>query len=157
MIEPIEITINNKKYKYSKDITLQEIYMEHQGDFRYPIILAKVNNRLKELSAKVKEDSEVEFLDLTSRDGNRAHLNGLIFVMQYAVKRLYGKGANILVQHSLDKGLYIQTSFKLTEEKLQLIKATMKDIIKKTAGGGQRGWSREPAPFLKVLLYTYET
>lgn len=131
MIEPIEITIDNKKYKYSKDITLQEIYMEHQGDFRYPIILAKVNNRLKELSTRIKEDSEVEFLDLTSRDGNRAHLNGLIFVMQYAVKKLYGKGADIIVQHSLDKGLYIQTSFKLTEEKLSLIKATMKDIIKK--------------------------
>ena len=49
MIETLEITINNKKYNYSKDITLQEIYMEHQGEFRFPIILAKVNNRLKEL------------------------------------------------------------------------------------------------------------
>ena len=131
MIESIEITINNKKYNYSKDITLQEIYMEHQGDFKYPIVLAKVNNRLKELSSSIKEDSEVEFLDLTSRDGNRAHLNGLIFVMQYAIKKLYGKGADIIVQHSLDKGIYIQTSFKLTEEKLALIKNTMKDIIKK--------------------------
>lgn len=131
MIQQIEITINGVKYNYSKDITLQEIYMEHQNNFKYPIILAKVNNRLKELSYQIKENSTVEFLDLTSCEGNRAHVNGLIYIMLYAVKKLYGKNANIIVQHSLDKGIYVQTSFKLTEEKLQEIKAMMKDIIKK--------------------------
>ncbi len=131
MIEAIEITINNKKYKCSKDITLQEIYMEHQLEFKFPIILAKVNNRLKELSATISENSVVEFLDLTSREGNRAHLNGLIFVLQYCIKKLYGKEYDIIVQHSLDKGLYIHSNFKLTEEKLQKIKDTMKDIINK--------------------------
>jgi len=131
VIESIEITINNKKYKCCKDVTLQEIYMDQQSNFRYPIILAKVNNRLRELSTKITEDSKVEFLDLTSHEGNRTHINGLIFIMQYAIRKLYGKSANIVVQHSLDKGIYIQSSFKLTEEKLKLIKETMKDIIKK--------------------------
>lgn len=131
MIEQVEITVNNKKYNYSKDITLQEIYMEHQDELKYPIIIARVNNRLRELSSKITEDSTVEFLDLTSSEGNRVHVNGLIFVMQYAVKKLFGKSADIIVQHSLDKGLYINTTFKLTEEKLVKIKEVMKDIIKK--------------------------
>lgn len=131
MIETLEITINNKKYNYSKDITLQEIYMEHQGDFRFPIILAKVNNRLKELSATLTESATVEFIDLTTSEGNRAHLNGLIFILQYAVKKLFGKNSDILVQHSLDKGLYIDTNFKLSEEKLLKIKEVMIDIITK--------------------------
>ena len=131
MIETVEITINNKTYTYSKDITLQEIYMEHQEDHRYPIILAKENNRLRELSYKIKEDCEVEFLDLTSSEGNRSHINGLIFTIIYAVKRLYGKTANIKVQHSLDKGIYIQTSFKLNEDKVNRIKQEMKELIKK--------------------------
>ena len=52
-------------------------------------------------------------------------------MLQYAVKKIYGPGANILVQHSLDKGIYIQTTFKLTEEKLENIKLVMKEIIKK--------------------------
>lgn len=131
MIETIEISINNKKYNYSKDITLQEIYMEHQIEFKFPIILAKVNNRLKELSATITENSTIEFLDLTSREGNRTHLNGLIFVLQYAIKKLFGKNSDIIVQHSLDKGLYINTNFKITEEKLTKIKETMLDIINK--------------------------
>lgn len=131
MIETLEITINNKKYNYSKDITLQEIYMEHQGEFRFPIILAKVNNRLKELSATLTESATVEFIDLTTSEGNRAHLNGLIFILQYAVKKLFGKNSDILVQHSLDKGLYIDTNFKISEEKLLKIKEVMIDIITK--------------------------
>ncbi len=131
MIDQIEITINKEKFKYSKGITLQEIYMEHQDNLRYPIILARVNNRLRELCTKIYEDSTVEFLDLTSPEGNRAHVNGLIFVMLYAIKKLYGNTANLEVQHSLDKGIYIETSFKLTEEKIDEIKMEMKDIIKK--------------------------
>ena len=131
MIETIEITINDKKYKYSRGITLQEIYMEHQENHKYPIILAKVNNRLKELSYKLEDDCKVEFLDLTTPEGNRSHVSGLTFVMLYAIKRLFGKEADIRVQHSLDKGVYFITTFKLTEEKLEMIKVEMKNIIKK--------------------------
>lgn len=131
MIQNIEVTINGEKYNYSQNITLQEIYMDHQEKHQYPIILAKVNNRLKELSSKLTEDSEVEFLDLTSSEGNRAHINGLTFILLYAIKKLYGKKANAIVQHSLDKGIYFKTTFKLTEEKVEAIKKEMKEIVKK--------------------------
>lgn len=131
MIQTIEITIDNQKYTYSKDTTLQEIAAEHQAKFNYPILLAKVNGTLKALSNKLHEPAKIEFLDLTSREGNRTHINGLIFVMIYAVKRLYGKNADIRVMHSLDKGIYIETNFKLDEEKVLEIKSAMKDIIKK--------------------------
>ena len=131
MIEQIEITINNKTYKYSRGVTLQEIYMEHQEQHQYPIILAKVNNRIKELSYHIKENSRVEFLDLTSPEGNRVHISGLKFIMIYAVKKIFGKTADVYVKHSIDKSLYCQTTFKLTDEKLQLIKEEMKKIVKK--------------------------
>ncbi len=131
MIDTVQVTINNKLYNYSKDVTLLEIYKEHQTEFKYPIILARVNNRLRELSAKIKENSTVEFIDLTSPEGNRAHINGLVFMMIYAVNKLYGKSANIVVQHSLDKGIYIQTTFKLNEDVLLEIKNLMNEIVKK--------------------------
>ena len=131
MIDTIEVTINNKKYKYSKHITLQEIYIEHQEHNKYPILIARVNNRLRELSHDLTEDCTVEFLDLTSCEGHRVHVGGLTFVLIYAVKKLYGKAANVIVQHSLDKGIYFQTTFKLTEEKLLAIKEEMRAIIRK--------------------------
>ena len=131
MNEEVEVIINDNKFKYRKDVTLQEIYMEHQGDYKYPIILAKVNNRLRELSTKIKADSTITFLDLTSTEGNRVHVNGLVILIEYVVKKLFGQNSNIVVEHSIDKGIYIRTTFKLTEEKLKKIKELMKEVIKK--------------------------
>ena len=68
MIETIEVKINNKTYKYSKGITVQEILTEHQQNYKYPVILARINNRLRELSENLEEDSKIEFLDLTSSE-----------------------------------------------------------------------------------------
>ncbi len=129
MIETVEIIINKKKYKYNKETTLYEISQDFKDNFKYPIILAKVGNRLKELSNPVQEDCEIEFLDLTSREGNNTHVNGLVYVMVYAVKKLYGKNANVVVEHSLDKGIFIESTFKLTEEKVKDIKKKMDEII----------------------------
>ncbi len=129
MIETVEVTINNKKYTYDKDTKLYEIAQDFKDDFKYPIVLARVGNRLRELSTPVGESCNIEFLDLTSREGNNTHVNGLVYVMVYAVKKLYGKKANIVVEHSLDKGIYLESTFRLTEEKVKAIKDKMKEII----------------------------
>ena len=129
MIETIEITINKKKYKYNKDISLFEIAKDFKDSFKYPIVLAKVGNRLRELSNTIQESCEIEFLDLTSREGNNTHINGLVYVMVYAVKKLYGRNANIIVEHSLDKGIYLESTFKLSEEKVKENKKKMQEII----------------------------
>ena len=131
MIETVEVKINNKVYRYSKGISVTEVLTEHKQDFKYPIILAKINNRLKELSSIIEENSNITFLDLTSHEGNRVHVNGLILILLYAVGTLYGKKAKIKVENSIDKGIYIKTEFKLTEQKVNNIKLMMKEIIKK--------------------------
>ena len=131
MIETIEVVIDNKKCKYSKGISLEEILGEHSDKYEKPILIAKVDNRLRELSAKVENNAKIEFLDLTSNEGNRCHINGLILVLLYATNTLYGKKSHIKVLHSLDKGLYIKTSFKIDELKVNTIKKVMKEIIKK--------------------------
>ena len=50
MIDTIEVTINKKKYKYNKDVSLAEIYTEFEQDFEHPILIARVNNKLRELN-----------------------------------------------------------------------------------------------------------
>lgn len=130
MIETIEVEINSKKVKLTKGITLEEVANEYKDQFRYPILLAKINNSIKELNQPIKEDGKLEFLDLTSHEGNRCHISGLTYILLVAVKKLYGRKANIVVQHSLDKGIYIESNFKLTKEKVNYIKDTMNDIVK---------------------------
>ncbi len=125
MIETIEAKIGNKTYELTRGITLEEVANDFAEEYKYPILLARVDNRLKELSCPVKESATIEFLDLTSPEGNRCHISGVIYILVCAVKKLYGRKANIIVQHSLDKGIYIETNFRITEEKIKLIKDTM--------------------------------
>jgi len=129
MNENIEVLINKKKYQFPKGIVLEEIAKNFQDTCKYPIVLAKIGNAIKELSVPLNKSCEIEFLDLTSREGNRAHIAGLTFVMVYAIRSLYGPNANIYVEHSLDKGIYLEPNFELTEAKLNQIKSEMKKII----------------------------
>lgn len=129
MNETINVKINGKNYEYFKGISLEEISKTFQIERKYPILLAKVNKSIKELTYQVTHDTKIEFLDLTSREGSRTHISGLTFIILYAVKTLYGRNADIVIQHSLDKGIYIETNFDLNEEKVNQIKQEMIRII----------------------------
>ncbi len=129
MLRTIEITIQNQRYQISSGVTLEEIASQFQQKYKYPILIAKVNNKLEELTKQITNPSNIEFLDLTSREGNRTHISGLTYVLIYAIKKLYGKKANAIIQHSLDKGIYIETNFKLSEGKVTEIKKEMQTII----------------------------
>lgn len=129
MIENIQITISNVPREVPKGITLEEIAKQEQEFFQYPIILAKVDGQIRELTAKVMESENIEFLDLTSREGNRAHVSGLTFLLIVAIKELYGNDKNIIVQHSLDKGIYIETNFIINNDSIENIKQRVQQLV----------------------------
>ncbi len=129
MIENIKITVFDKTIEVPKGTTLLEISKSFQAYFSYPILLASVNGVYYELNHPVDEDSLILFFDLTSRIGSRTHIAGLTFLLFKAIKDLYGKSASITVEHSLDKGIYIETNFSLTKEKVDEIKKQMQLLV----------------------------
>lgn len=131
MMENIKIIVMNEEHVVPKGTTLLELSREYQNKFQYPIILAKVNDSYHELSDTIDRPVDITFFDLTARVAHRVYVNGLVFLNIYAVKELFGKDANIVVQHSIDKGIYIETNFPLTEKKLEQLEEKMHEIIKK--------------------------
>lgn len=128
-MDNIKITINDKEFYVKRKTTLVEIANEFQSNYHHPILIAKVNNTLKELNYEITKPKNIEFLDLTSREGNKIHVNALIFILVVSIKELYGAKYDIRVQHSIDKGLYIETNFEITEKRLNDIKEKMNKII----------------------------
>ncbi len=129
MIEEVKVTINGKEETVPSGITLLQLSKEYQKDYRFPIILASVNNVYRELSYVVNDPCGITFYDLNSKIGNRAHIAGLTFLLVVAVKEIFGLDANIKVMHSLDKGIYIKTSFPLTETILKSIARKMLKLV----------------------------
>ena len=126
----IKVNIKNKTIEVEEGILLKDIAKNYEQDFKNEIIIAKIDGIYKELNDKVKKDCTIEFFDLTDRGANAIYLNGLILLTVYAYKKVFGFKENIIVRHSLDKGLYIETTNTVTEEDIIKLQNTMADIVK---------------------------
>ncbi len=127
MKETVTITIHDKTFEVERQTTLEEVSKLVKDDFRYEIILAKIDGEWQELSGKVNTDCAVEFFDLTDDNANQIYINALIFLMAHSYKKLTNK--TLKVNHSLDKGLFITTEEEITPAKLESLQEIMKDLI----------------------------
>lgn len=128
-MDSVKVTVNGNTLEVTKGTTLEELSKLYQNDFKYEIILAKVNGIYEELTKVITRDCVVEFFDLTEKGANQVFLNGLIYLVIYATKKLFGNQIEIKVNHSLDKGLYIETSRRITEESIQKLEMEMRKIV----------------------------
>ena len=129
MKDLISVKINGAVYQVPKGTSLEDIFRNEKIVMKHPILIAKVNNELKELDYKIMKNKEIIPLDLSSKEGNRVLISGLVFVLYVAIKEIFGNNFDIVVDHSIDKGLYIETNFKINTEDILKIKNKMKEII----------------------------
>ncbi len=124
----IQIKVLNKTLEVIQGTTLLEISKLVEEHFKYPIILAKIDNEYLELSYKVMENCTIEFLDLTDSFANRVYVNGLVFLVIYSTKEKYPE-LKLRVLHSIDKGLYIETNQAITSDIVDHIKEKMEEVV----------------------------
>ncbi len=128
-MDNIKITINGTIVEVPRGISLAELAKDYQQNFKYEILLAKEDGIYKELTETIKKECNIEFFDLTDRGANRVFLNGLIYLTIYAAKQIYGFNQVLEVKHSLDKGIYIETSLEITSEDINKLTLEMNKII----------------------------
>lgn len=124
----VTITINDKKYKYQYNTTLLEISKNFTDLFENDIILGEVNGKPMELSYRITYDCKISFHDYTSPIGSIVYQNGLIFLLEYAFKHLIN--GDIMVNHSIDKGILITTNKVISKKDLENITEEMKKLQK---------------------------
>ncbi len=129
LIENIKVNVGGMEIEVAKNTTLMEISKMFNHDGPHKIVLARVNNRYRELSDIAYDGNEIEFCDLTDKVANRVYLNGLIFLVKYAFNEVFGKKNKIIVKHSADMALCIETTSKITKEDLTKIENKMKAVV----------------------------
>ena len=128
-MDSVKVCVNGNIIEVTDGTSLEELSKLYQDNFKYDIILAKVDGIYEELNETIHKDCTVEFLDLTDKGANQVYLNGLIYLVIYATKRLFGRQIEIKVNHSIDKGLYIETSRRITEESIEKLELEMRKIV----------------------------
>lgn len=125
----VNVKINDKTYIYKKGTTIEEVSRQFSINYKYPILISYVDNRLVELNKVLEKDCSLSFIDCSSRTGSRIYVKGLIFLLMCAIKELYGYNYSFKVCHSIDKGVRIRCLFDLTEEKLEEINNKMIELV----------------------------
>ena len=123
--------LNTGEYKkYPGGSSLLEILEGSSLNPQYPIMAAKVNNKVEPLFYRVYGNKTVEFVSLDTSIGMRTYVRSLCFVMAKAVDSIL-PNVQFNIEHPLSKGYFckIWTDEAITEELVGKIKAKMKEYI----------------------------
>lgn len=126
----IKVNIKNKIYEYPIGTDLEKVYMDLSDHYNNQVVAAKVDNNIRELSYKLANDCNIEFLDLTSDDGIRIYIRGLSFLFIRACREIFPH-CYVSIEHSLGNGLYCEVhgDFSLTPRQVKRIEDKMHEIV----------------------------
>ncbi len=124
----IKVIYKGKEYIYEQGATLLDISKDFADKYSEKIIIGQIDGRLCELNTQVKNNSKIDFFDLTTQVGNKVYESGLIFILSVAFYNVLK--SDIEVKYSIDKGVYIKSTKRVSEDILKKIEYEMKSIIK---------------------------
>ena len=93
-------------------------------------LICRFNNEIKRLDMEIEEDGELELLDYTYKDGKRAYVRGLLFIVCMAIKELY-PNAKLTVEYQLYHSMFcLLDGVSIADETLKKIRKKVNEIIK---------------------------
>jgi len=158
----IRVVINGRIYEYPENTRIMDIAKDFQKDYEYDIILAFMNNKLRELFKTPKDNCTLSFVTTAEDAGHKTYVRGLILLMLKAFYAEFGSENidKVCVEFSLGNGLYCEYFGKvpLTEEKLAGVKRRMQELVAKDIPFEKRSIGTDDAIelFHKYRMYDKE-
>lgn len=122
---------NNKKTEeVTIGTTLSEIFAQLELKMDYGPIVAKVNNKIEQLTYPLFEDAELEFLDMHSEASWRTYTRSLFFVLCKAVHDVFPDGS-VVIDIPVSNGYYcnLKIGRAVTTADADAIRQRMNEII----------------------------
>lgn len=111
--------------------TLLEVSKSFAHYYQFPILIAKMDNDIVELSEPITRKCKIDFYDRTNEIGNSVYGRGLQFLVVAGVKRLLGNETEVVIEHSIDKGFYCEIiKDDVNENTIRDLYKEMKKLVK---------------------------
>ena len=158
----VNVEIGGKVYEYPVNSTLQEISRDFQKDYDNQIILAFVNNKLRELFKHITGDCKIRFVTTAEDAGHKTYQRGMILIM---LKAFYAELGNenvdkVSVEYSVGNGLYCDYTGRvpLTQERILAVKKRMEELVQRDIPFMKRSIGTDDAIelFRKYRMYDKE-
>ena len=126
----MNIKLDNENINVEDNKSIIELFGEKLKGNNH-IIACDINNEIKTLNYIPKENDNVSFVDVTSRDGRRTYIRGLLFIMSMAFNECYPE-AFLSVNYQLTNAMYCEVdNLKVTREMIENVSKKMKEIVSK--------------------------
>ena len=126
----IKIECKNIIKEYPENTPLSEVANSFQSGYNFPIMVAKVDNVIEELTYNISKKCNIDFYDRSSTFGHTVYSHGVHFLMIVAMKKVLGNGAEVIIQHSIDKGVYCEILNKeINKEIIKQIESKMYELV----------------------------
>lgn len=126
----IKIECKNIIKEYPENTPLSEVANSFQSGYNFPIMVAKVDNVIEELAYNISKKCNVDFYDRSSTFGHTVYSHGVHFLMIVAMKKVLGNDAEVIIQHSIDKGVYCEILNKeINKEIIKQIESKMYELV----------------------------
>ncbi|RJP21933.1 MAG: threonine--tRNA ligase [Candidatus Abyssobacteria bacterium SURF_5] len=128
-----EITIklpDGSEKKFERGVTLAEIAQSLSRRLAKEALVARIDGRLLDLSARINEDASVEFLTFDSEEGRDVFRHSSSHLMAHAVQELYPE-TKFGIGPSIEGGFYYDFDKPggFTEEDLEKIENKMRELV----------------------------
>ena len=131
----IQVTIDGKKYEYPENCSYYEIAKDFEKTMDAPIVLVKVDGRLRELHKQLKKDCELEFVTTKDEIGHKTYQRSLSLLLVKAVYHVggYDKIRHVMLHFSAGSGFFytVDGDITLNQAFLDEVKAYMHEQVEK--------------------------
>ena len=132
MVKNVKVSFRNIiSAEFPVGTTLLEVSEHFKEYYNYPILIAKMDNNIVNLNRTIEKRCTVDFYDRTSTVGNGIFANSVQLMLIVAVKRVLGADTEVLIQNSIDKGVYCEVvDTTLTKTIVKKIETEMYNLVK---------------------------
>ena len=130
-MQSIIVTLDNgQKKEYVKGIKLREIVETLKKDYPEGVICAKYNNQIINPEDSLYKSGILSLYDINTKQGNKIYEKGLIYLFELSALEVLGKNTEIIVKHSIDKGIFCKIDKPVTSDEVSKIKKVMQEKVK---------------------------
>lgn len=131
----IQVTIDGKGYEYPENCSYYEIAKDFEKTMDAPIVLVKVDGRLRELHKQLKKKCELEFVTTKDEIGHKTYQRSLSLLLVKAVYHVggYDKIRHVMLHFSAGSGFFytVDGDITLNQAFLDEVKAYMHEQVEK--------------------------
>lgn len=122
----MRITYEDKVFESSEPVRVNELL---KNEITEKHIACICNNQVHALDYEIRENSKIELLDTTTKEGRSVYIRGIMFIMGKAFSEVCQE-AMLTVNYQLHNAMFCQVeNMELTEEIISNVKNKMQEII----------------------------